>query len=286
MNLKNRVDLGNFAEKLYHDRTQTKYRTPQRNEAKNFINQLLSVLFPHFSEQTYNSADELEAELLLLKGILYKTLSPFCVKNDPDIKLKINNFFDLIPKLYILMQQDAEAIVSGDPAAKSIDEVILAYPGFIATAIYRVAHEFYKMGIPIFPRLLTEYAHQLSGVDIHPGATIGESFCIDHGTGVVIGETCIIGNNVKIYQGVTLGALSVEKGLSNTKRHPTIEDNVVIYSNATILGGKTLIGKGSIIGGNVWLTESIKPNSLVYNKSEVRLKSQAESKDEPINFVI
>ncbi len=286
MNLKNRVNLGNFAEKLYHDRTQTKYRTPQRNEAKNFINQLLSVLFPHFSEQNYNSADELEAELLLLKGTLYKTLSPFCTKDDPDITLKINNFFDLIPKLYILMQQDAEAIVSGDPAAKSIDEVILAYPGFIATAIYRVAHEFYKMDIPIFPRLLTEYAHQLSGVDIHPGATIGESFCIDHGTGVVIGETCIIGSNVKIYQGVTLGALSVEKGLSNTKRHPTIEDNVVIYSNATILGGNTLIGKGSIIGGNVWLTESIKPNSLVYNKSEVRLKSQAKSKDEPINFVI
>ena len=172
---------------------------------------------------------------------------------------------------------DAKAICKGDPAAKSVDEVILAYPGFSAISIYRLAHELYKLNIPLLPRIFTEYAHQLSGVDIHPGAQIGKSFFIDHGTGIVIGETTKIGNNVKLYQGVTLGALSVNKDLAEIKRHPTIEDDVVIYSNAVILGGKTTIGKGSVIGGNVWLTRTVPANSQVFHRSEITFKDNNSS---------
>jgi serine O-acetyltransferase len=179
---------------------------------------------------------------------------------------------------------DAEAIEEGDPAAESVEEVVSAYPGFHAIAIYRIAHEFYALEVPIFPRLLSELAHQRTGIDIHPGATIGRSFFIDHGTGIVIGETSVIGERVKIYQGVTLGALSVEKSLSASKRHPTIENGVVIYSNATILGGETVIGHDSVIGGNVWLTESVLPYSVVYNRSEIRVRNREAT--EPINFVI
>ena len=179
---------------------------------------------------------------------------------------------------------DAEAILKGDPAAESVDEVVSAYPGFAAIAIYRIAHEFYELSVPIFPRILSEVAHQRTGIDIHPGATIGQSFFIDHGTGIVVGETTVIGEHVKLYQGVTLGALSVDKSLSSSKRHPTIEDNVVIYSNATILGGGTIIGHDSVIGGNVWLTQSVPPFSVVFNKSEVKVRNR--EKTDVIDFVI
>src|SRR5690606_15379486 len=145
----------------------------------------------------------------------------------------------------------------------SVDEVILAYPGFLAIAIYRIAHVLYRAEVPLLPRLLTEYAHRETGIDIHAGARIGASFSIDHGTGVVIGETTVIGDRVRIFQGVTLGALSVNKELASTKRHPTIHDDVVIYANATILGGRTEVGARSIIGGNVWLTHSVPPESVV-----------------------
>ena len=158
------------------------------------------------------------------------------------------------------------------------------HPGFTAITIFRFAHEIFELKIPILPRILTEYAHERTGIDIHPGAKIGRAFAIDHGTGIVIGETTNIGDNVKIYQGVTLGALSVEKHLARTKRHPTIKDNVVIYAQAVILGGDTTIGKNSIIGGNVWLTESVPEDSLVYHKSEVRLRNTSEP--EPLDFII
>ena len=171
------------------------------------------------------------------------------------------------------LNKDAEAIHKNDPASNSIEEVYLCYPGFFAVAIYRFAHEFYKAGFPLVPRMMTEYAHRLTGVDIHPGAQIGTSFFIDHATGIVIGETAVIKNEVKIYQGVTLGALSVAKELRNIKRHPTVEDNVVIYANATILGGKTTIGENSVIGGNTWITDSIPPNSIVSNTNEVKIKT-------------
>ena len=200
-----------------------------------------------------------------------------------DINQIAEDFFNEIFNIYKLLWEDANAICEGDPAANNVDEVILAYPGFKAIAIYRFAHQLYKLDVPILPRILTEYAHQETGIDIHPGAQIGNSFFIDHGTGIVIGETTLIGNNVKIYQGVTLGALSVEKKLAKTKRHPTIKDNVIIYAQAVILGGNTIIGKNSIIGGNVWLTESVPDNSIVYHKSEIRLRNTTEP--EPLDSV-
>lgn len=183
-------------------------------------------------------------------------------------------FLIKLPQILENLNLDAQELVAHDPAANSIEEVYLAYPGFYAIAIYRFSHELYNLKTPVIPRLMSEYAHSKTGTDIHPGATIGNSFFIDHATGTVIGETCIIKNHVKIYQGVTLGALQVEKSLKNTKRHPTVEDNVTIYANATILGGNTVIGKNSIIGGNVWITASIPENSIVYHKPETILKKK------------
>lgn len=174
------------------------------------------------------------------------------------------------PEIREMIQTDIQAAYNGDPAATSTEEILLSYPSIRAVFIHRVAHELYKQDVTIVPRIMSEYAHQLTGIDIHPGASIGHSFFIDHGTGVVIGETCTIGNNVKIYQGVTLGALSFpldENGnpIKGIKRHPNIEDNVVIYAGATILGGKTTIGHSSVLGSNIWLTNSVPPYSRVYN---------------------
>jgi serine O-acetyltransferase len=183
-----------------------------------------------------------------------------------------SSFIDELSVFHRTLLEDAHAIYQGDPAAHSVDEVILAYPGFYAIAVYRLAHWFLKQGVPLVPRLLSEVAHARTGIEIHPGAQIGRAFVIDHGTGIVIGETTTIRDNVKLYQGVTLGALSVDKGLSHTKRHPTIENNVVIYANATILGGETVIGEGSVIGGNVWLTSSVPAGSRVYHRSDVTVK--------------
>jgi serine O-acetyltransferase len=177
-------------------------------------------------------------------------------------------FLTRIPKVRELIQTDVEAIYEGDPAAKSIPEVIICYPGVEAIAIHRLAHELYLLDVPLIPRLMTEFAHSKYGIDIHPGATIGPRFFIDHGTGVVIGETTVIGRSVKLYQGVTLGALSMQRGPhgelpTDGKRHPTLEDDVTVYANATILGGETIIGKGSIIGANVWLTKPVAPGSVI-----------------------
>ena len=175
----------------------------------------------------------------------------------------VERFLGALPNIREALLLDARAIYDGDPAAHSIDEVILAYPGFRATAVYRLAHQLQGCEVPLVPRLLSEFAHGQTGIDIHPAARIGESFAIDHGTGIVIGETAVLGNRVKLYQGVTLGALSVDKRMARTKRHPTIGDDVVIYANATILGGDTVIGNGSRIGGNVWLTRSVSAHSVV-----------------------
>lgn len=174
-----------------------------------------------------------------------------------------DGFLSLVPQIKHKLDLDVQAIYEGDPAAKSHTEIILTYPGFYAIAAYRVANTLGKLGVALIPRIISEYAHSKTGIDIHPGAEIGDGFCIDHGTGVVIGETSVIGNNVKIYQGVTIGALSAPRRGSFSKRHPTIGDNVVIYAQATILGGETQIGENSVIGGNVWLTESVPANSKV-----------------------
>ena len=188
-------------------------------------------------------------------------------------------FMHQTPGLRTLLGRDVRAAFQGDPAAKGYDEIIFSYPGLFAITVYRIAHQIYEQGMPLIPRIMTEYAHSLTGIDIHPGAHIGESFFIDHGTGVVIGETTVIGDRVRIYQGVTLGALSVPRGdvqkLRTQKRHPTIEDDVIIYSGATILGGETVIGARSVIGGNVWITESVPPDTRVYlKKPELVIKGK------------
>ena len=180
------------------------------------------------------------------------------------------SFIESLPQISAMLSTDIRATLAGDPATKSSDEVIFCYPGLLATSIFRMAHELYLLKVPIIPRIMTEHAHSLTGIDIHPGATIGSEFFIDHGTGVVIGETTVIGSSVRLYQGVTLGALSLPKNagekMRNVKRHPSIEDDVIIYANTTILGGDTIIGTRSVIGGNIWLTESVPPDTRVVLK--------------------
>ncbi|GHV18150.1 serine acetyltransferase [Spirochaetia bacterium] len=181
-------------------------------------------------------------------------------------ELIVDDFFEEVPKIRAALALDMQAAFKGDPAAKSTEEVILSYPGFEAITVHRLAHFFWTRQVPIIPRMMSELVHSRTGIDIHPGAEIGESFFIDHGTGVVVGETTVIGKNVKLYQGVTLGALSVKKETADRKRHPTIEDDVTIYSGATILGGETVIGRSSTIGGNVWITESVPPFTMIYTQ--------------------
>jgi serine O-acetyltransferase len=240
--------------------------------AEEFVDELLAVLFPHFCEEGLSTKKEIEARLKRIENRLKKLLAPLLKRNGNDPVKIAGRFMRTLPMIHDNLWLDADAITSGDPAAEGIDEVILAYPGFAAIAIYRLAHEFYTMHVPIFPRMLTEYAHKITGIDIHPGAQIGTSFAIDHGTGIVIGESSIIGNNVKMYQGVTLGALSVDKKFAKSKRHPTIENDVVIYAQAVILGGDTVVGHHSIIGGNVWLTSSVPPYSTVYQVSNTTVR--------------
>ena len=243
---------------------------PLKRDVAVFVDELLGILFGQLSEGAAGTADELQARLTLAMRDLRHLVLPLAKPGEAD---RVVIAFDAaLPGIHDRLEQDARAITEGDPAAESHDEVISAYPGFLAIAIHRVAHELCGLGVPLLPRLLAEVAHTRTGIDIHPGATIGGSFCIDHGTGIVIGETAVIGNDVKLYQGVTLGALSVAKTAAGTKRHPTIENDVVIYANATILGGETVIGAGSVIGGNVWLTASVPPDSIVYQRSEVHVR--------------
>ena len=235
----------------------------------NLVNGLLQILFPQLSNKRYVVMSEFEKDYEKSKEDLIAILLDLNGKLKTDVQVLANTFFEKLPEVRTRLLKDAEAMMEGDPAAISKAEVIRTYPGFYAIAVYRIAHQLHHLKIPLVPRILTEHAHGETGIDIHPGATIGDNFCIDHGTGVVIGGTCHIGNNVKIYQGVTLGALSVKKELAATKRHPTIEDNVVIYAGATILGGKTIIGNDSIIGGSVWITKSVPPNSRIYYKGDL-----------------
>ena len=255
---------------------------PPKQAAYNWINALLDALFPiRCADTALQSVFELKA----LEIGLMKLLLPLQKELSNTIEQVTHDFFAQIPTIYELLQADAQAILEYDPAAHSLEEVIAAYPGFYAIAVYRFSHQLYSQKVPILPRLIAEYAHSQTGIDINAGASIGKAFFIDHGTGIVIGETCIIGNHVKIYQGVTLGALSVRKSEANTQRHPTIEDNVTIYSGTTILGGNTVVGHDSVIGGNVWLTESVPAFSVVYHKSEVKVRS-SKTINEVIDFVI
>jgi len=256
---------------------------PSKQLAAEFADRLFQFLFG-YSKKRLNGHQEVENEYRLLKSHL-QTLLQEVIHEADVIEKATDAFFEAIPGIYHTLLDDANAILRTDPAAKSIEEVLMAYPGFYATAIYRVAHQLLLSEVPVIPRLLTEHAHSQTGIDIHPGAVIGKAFAIDHGTGLVIGETTVIGDHVKIYQGVTLGALSVDKARANKKRHPTVEDNVIIYSGSTILGGDTVIGRDSIIGGNVFLTYSIPSSSVVYHKSEIKVKDNNPF-PEPLNFVI
>lgn len=258
----------NFISKIYH--THLEYtKIPATSSIIGFFNDLLGVLFPDFSSHPAKSEEHVGEILDLLQNKLKRILSnniSLQGDNKDDI---VEAFFSSLPILYARLEKDIDAMFKGDPAASDHSEIIRSYPGFYAIAAYRLAHELALLGVKNIPRIITEHAHSKTGIDIHPNAIIGEHFCIDHGTGIVIGETTVIGKFVKIYQGVTLGALSVDKKDAKVKRHPSIEDNVVIYAGATILGGKTRIGKNSVVGGNVWLTKSIPPNSRVYYQAQM-----------------
>ena len=274
-----------FAQTLKERRDDHSLGFQLKKGTQEFVENLLAILFPHFCKEMFYTKEEIESRLVLLERDLKRLLIPLLKDTSLYLEDIVKQFMQTLPDLHDKLWLDAEAITSGDPAAESVDEVILAYPGFSAIAIYRIAHEFYVMRVPIFSRLITEYAHQITGIDIHPGALIGTSFAIDHGTGIVIGESAIIGKDVKMYQGVTLGALSVDKKLAKSKRHPTIEDGVVIYAQAIILGGETIVGHHSVIGGNVWLTTSVPPFSSVYQESKVTVRPK-EMTGAPIDFSI
>jgi len=242
---------------------------PSPAEVSRFFTDLLGTLFADYTQLTFASESAFGQHVAELKKELGRILQYNPTKGIGNAALVAEEFFEALPDLYTKISQDITAMYEGDPAAKSRSEVIRTYPGFYAIAAYRIAHELHVKGIQGIPRIITEHAHSMTGIDIHPGARIGEYFCIDHGTGVVIGETTVIGDHVKIYQGVTLGALSVNKEDAERKRHPTLEDNVVVYAGATILGGETVIGHDSVVGGNVWLTRSIPPYSKIYYQSRM-----------------
>ena len=229
--------------------------------AERLIHAFLALLFPHYTQEAGCRADDVDADAAALFRLLDEALTLPAI--DADIRRRVSReFVATLPRIRSALLVDAAATAEGDPAASGTDEVILAYPGFFATAVHRMAHQLWIAQVPLLPRVLGELAHRSTGIDIHPGASIGKAFAIDHGTGVVIGETCVIGDRVRLYQGVTLGALVVEKA-NRSKRHPTVQDDVVIYSGATILGGDTVIGAGARIGGNVWLTRSVPPGSWI-----------------------
>jgi serine O-acetyltransferase len=242
---------------------------PSPEEVTQIFKQLLGILFPDYSEETFQTLEQFEAHVKNTKNSLEHMVGNTAGNSHQEASVVVNKFFESLPTVYKKLEDDIGAMYQGDPAAKSLGEVVRTYPGFYAIAAYRLAHELHLLKVAGVPRVITEHAHSKTGIDIHPAAAIGEHFCIDHGTGIVIGETTVIGNHVKIYQGVTLGALSVDKNDAEKKRHPTIEDRVVMYAGATILGGETIIGHDSIIGGNVWLTRSIPPFSKIYYQAKM-----------------
>jgi len=252
---------------------------PGRAAVEEIVQDIINVLFPGYFEKQEMSRSEIRLYIWEKIVSIYHNLAHEIAKSLKNVDqaedslaeravAKTIAFLGAIPAVREKLTGDVEAAYEGDPAARSFDEIIVSYPGLLAIAVYRIAHELHHLDVPLIPRIMTEFAHRATGIDIHPGAHIGERFFIDHGTGVVIGETSDIGDNVRIYQGVTLGALSFKKDqdgriVKGGKRHPTIEDNVVIYAGATILGGDTVVGKNSIIGGNVWLLESIPPDTTI-----------------------
>ena len=269
--------IENFIELLHKTHKAEWEATPSNQHAILWLTDLIEFLFPdnHLNKlSTY--VGRLKKNQIDLENILLSYLDANSIK----IEKKVGEFYESLDIIYESLRQDAAKIYENDPAATSVHEVIVSYPGFYAIAVYRIANKLTQLQIPILPRILSEYAHGKTGVDIHPNATIGVPFMIDHGTGIVIGATSIIGKNVAIYQGVTLGASQVSKDLSEIKRHPTVEDNVIIYARSTILGGHTVIGHNSVIGGSVFLTKSVLPYSNVFNTHQLRI----DTKEKPVSL--
>ena len=261
------------------------YSTPSTDVIVEVIQKLLRILYPGYhmdrTYKTYNIrttistvAEDVAYRLCQQIALALRFDENYAFKTEEEVQERAQEvtlqFMAALPRIREYLDTDIHALFDGDPASQSPDEIIICYPGLYAITVYRLAHEFYEMKVPVIPRIMTEHAHSRTGIDINPGATIGKYFFIDHGTGIVIGETTIIGDHVKLYQGVTLGALSLREGrsLMDVRRHPTIEDNVTIYSNASILGGETVIGHDSIVGGNVFLTRSIPAGTKVYAKAQ------------------
>lgn len=262
-----------FLNSIIHRQNQQQV-VPSNQTIANWAQSLLNLIFPERGASTNYNQDVLKGVFFELKEELQLILKSTKSSNKALNKGIADAFFDRLPEVYRRLNTDLVALVDGDPAAQSEFEIIRCYPGFFAIAMYRFAHELHLLDVPHIPRIITEYAHTTTGIDIHPAAEIGEYLYIDHGTGLVIGETTVIGKHVKLYQGVTLGALSVDKAQRNMKRHPTIGNHVIIYSGATILGGETFIGDYSVIGGNVWLTRSVPEGSTVYHQAEIKIKGK------------
>ena len=261
------------------------FEQPDTESVRDILEKLIKIVFPGFFREKYYRFYNLNSQLnVLIEDVVYNLEKQICIalKQNPQYEGKtaeeveaqsheiVLEFLQRIPKVREYVETDVEAAFDGDPAAYNRNEIVLSYPGLFATTVNRIAHELYALGVPLIPRIMTEYAHTRTGIDIHPGTAIGKYFFIDHGTGIVIGETAVIGSHVKIYQGVTIGALSTRAGqkLRNVKRHPTIEDNVTIYSGASILGGETVIGKDAVIGSNAFITTSIEAGARVSIKNQ------------------
>lgn len=285
-------DVNNIIEKVIADYGKNRdidivetFMPPNKDEIIKIIEQIQSIIFPgYFKNKSYRIYTVRNNLSMLLEDVLYnlskqisivlKYLPEYAEKDEKDLLLNGEKlalaFLEKLTDIRDLIQGDLQAAYDGDPAAFNKPEIIFSYPGLFAIMVNRIAHELYLLGVPLIPRIMTEYAHTQTGIDIHPGAVLGKHFFIDHGTGIVIGETAVIGDNVKIYQGVTIGALSTRGGqkLHGKKRHPTIEDNVTIYAGASILGGETVIGHDSVIGGNAFITTSIPSNTRVSIKNQ------------------
>ena len=262
-------DTQSFINVLHQTHTAEWEATPNIQDSIAWLNNLFEFLFPNnrlHKKETYIGI--LKKNQIDLENILLSYLDRDLVDIDPTVA----SFYDSLETIYNNLRLDATKINEFDPAATSVHEVIVSYPGFYAIAVYRIAHRLTELSVPVLPRILSENAHRNTGTDIYPAARIGVPFMIDHSTGIVIGDTSVIGNNVSVYQGVTLGALQVAKELAETKRHPTVEDIVIIYARTTILGGKTVIGRNSVIGGSVFLTKSVAPDSQVFNTHQLRIE--------------
>lgn len=267
------------------DKMEDVFNQPDKETIEDILHNLLKIIFPgYYRDKSYKIYNVTSNIAVIIEDVIYYLAQQIAIAlkyddsysglTEAEIKERAEElaleFFKKIPHIRSLVDTDLQAAFDGDPAARSKDEVVFSYPGFFAITVSRIAHELFLLNVPLIPRIMTEYAHSITGIDIHPGATIGKYFFIDHGTGIVIGETTLIGDNVKIYQGVTLGALSTRGGqkLRGVRRHPTIEDRVTIYAGASILGGETVIGHDSVIGSNVFITAPVEPGTLISVKSQ------------------